>query len=312
MMIVDSLSGGESSSMMAAYSNANVRVFSVVCIDCPEHKTDKKLIQYTQDKFQKFCPNYTDFQATAEDDATLWAMIELEQFLGEEIVWVRGKSFDEVLSTKSIFGGEPTRLPSWARRYCTSEMKLLPIFEYVYFNSLTPCHMNIGFRYDETEAFHGDATKDRVRKFYYSWHKETKTWIPKNPHHFHYPINCNVVASSDGKKRMNWDYIYYRRAHFPLVEMGANKDMVTDFWKGKINFPKISNCEGCFHKNIETIAYKCNASPAKMRWWMRQENRGKGTWRDDKISYETIGNSKIGRQLKLSEVSECESEGCGV
>lgn len=294
MIGVDSLSGGMSSSMMGALSGADHSVFSVVTINCPEHKTDPALIRYTQDKFAKFCPNYPDFQATAEDDATLWAMIELEQYIGKEIAWVRGKLFDDVLTTKSMFGGQPTRLPSWARRYCTSEMKLLPIFEYLYFNDLTPCHMNIGFRDDEP---------NRKHKFYFN-----KDGTPKNPHAFHYPLTCNNY----GENQMKWSDVYYRRAHFPLIEMGVTKEMVKDFWRGKIKFPEISNCEGCFHKNIETIAFKCHTSPAKMRWWMRMEKIGKGTWRDDKLSYETIGNSKLGRQLTISEVSECESEGCGV
>ena len=293
MITVDSLSGGESSSMMATLTKADIRIFSVVCIDCPEHKTDPALIRYTQDKFQKYCPNYPDFQATAEDDQTLIAMMELEQYLGKEIVWVRGKSFDDLLRSKSLFGGERTRLPSWARRYCTSEMKLLPIFEYLYFHALTPCHMNIGFRFDEPT---------RIKKMYFN--KDG----PKNSHFFHYPLDCNFF----GEHRMNWKDVYYRRCHFPLYENLIVKDQVRAFWKGKIAFPEISNCEGCFHKNIETIAIKCHSSPAKMRWWMRQEKIGKGTWRDDKITYERIAKSKIGSQLKLSEVSECESEGCGV
>jgi hypothetical protein len=293
-IIVDSLSGGMSSSMMGAISDANSRIFSVVCIRCPEHKTDPALIRYTKDKFEKFCPNYPDFQATAEDDATLLAMIELEQFLGKEIIWVRGKTFDDLLTTKSFFGGKPTILPSRARRYCTIEMKLIPIFEYLYFNDLTPCHMNIGFRADEP---------NRKHKFY-----SNKDLTAKNPHHMHYPLSCNNY----GQNKQNWSNLYYRRAHFPLIQMGVTKEMVKDFWRGKIKFPEISNCEGCFHKNIETIAVKCQTSPAKMRWWMKMENIGKGTWRDDKLLYETIANSKLGRQLTISEVSECESEGCGL
>lgn len=290
---VTSTSGGETSSYLAVKYPTDINIFAVVCIDCPEHKTDKALIKYAENKFQKYCPLFPDFQATAEDDDTLWAMIELEQFLGKEIVWVRGKLFDDVISTPNYNSGAPGKLPSWARRYCTVNMKLLPIFEYLYFNSLLPCHMNIGFRADETT--------DRIHKFYFK-----KDGTPKNPHHFKYPINSNNF----GEFRQNWESIYYRRCHFPLKEDGITKDIVQDFWKGKIKFPEISNCEGCFHKNIETIAYKCHTSPAKMRWWMRQEQKGKGTWKDSRVTYERISQSKIGRQMTLKEAATCDSGGC--
>ena len=293
IVTVNSLSGGRTSSYMAVKYPADVNVFAVVCIeDCPEHLTDPAILRYARDKFEKYCPNYPDFIATAEDDRTLLAMMELEQFIGKEIVWVRGESFDNLIANggRKIFGGASTRLPSWARRYCTTEMKLLPIFEYLYFAGLLPCHMNIGFRSDEPK---------RIENFYAPG---------KNGHHFHYPVNCRTY----GEKKQNWESIYYRRAHFPLFTDGTTSDTVNKFWEGKIDFPKISNCEFCFHKNLETIALMCRLSPTKLPWWKSQEEKGKGTWRDDNITYETISKSRLAQRLDLFEqnVCGCTSEGC--
>lgn len=295
---VGSLSGGESSSYMEEMFPSELPIFSVVCIDkgC-DHKTDPSIVKYARDKFEKYCPIYPDFFVTAEQDATLLAMIELEQHLGREIVWVRGESFDSIIGRRheSFKAGNNPWLPSWKRRYCTELMKLLPIFEYLYLNGHTPCHMNIGFRADETT--------DRVHKFYYD-----KDGNAKNPHFFKYPISSNYF----GAFRKSWKDIYYRRAHFPLRDNGVTKEMVQSYWRGKIKFPKISNCVGCFHKNIETLAVMCNLEPAKMRWFAEQEKLNMGTWRDDRITYEKIAKSKLGTQLKIEEVSECESEGCGL
>ena len=291
---------------MAANYPADVNVFAVVCIeDCPEHKTDPAIIKYAKDKFERFCPLYPDFIATAEDDKTLVAMMELEQYIGKEIVWVRGESFDSIIDAggRRVFGGKPNRLPSWARRYCTSEMKLLPIFEYLYFNDLIPCLMNIGYRADETS--------NRIRKLYQKYDRASKTWEDKKPgpHFFHYPVSCNVLNTNQ-----KWSNILYRRCRFPLVKNHITNVIVKEFWKGKIEFPVVSNCEGCFHKEPEVIAYKCRTSPTKMPWWIRQEKKGKGRWLDINLTYEQISNSKLPLMLDLmheiADGGHCDSEGC--
>ena len=38
----------------------------------------------------------TEFIATAEDDLTLTLMFDLEQFIGKEIIWVTGETFEQV------------------------------------------------------------------------------------------------------------------------------------------------------------------------------------------------------------------------
>jgi len=135
---VNSISGGKTSAYLAAKYPADYEVFSLVCLDDPEcAPKDKSLIQYVNAKLEKFTPLRGEFIATAEDDQTLVVMRDLEQYLGREIIWVRGKSFDGVIDERyeRVQLGNHFRLPSWARRYCTEEMKLEPIFEW-WFNEI--------------------------------------------------------------------------------------------------------------------------------------------------------------------------------
>lgn len=75
MITLNSLSGGKTSSYMAAHFPADFDVFAVVCIDDPKcSPKDAGLIQYANDKFQKFSRNKSEFIATAEDDQTLRAV----------------------------------------------------------------------------------------------------------------------------------------------------------------------------------------------------------------------------------------------
>ena len=55
----------------------------------------------------------------------MFGMLDLEQFIGKKIHWVSGKTFDEVLNASYN-----NLLPSALRRYCTTEMKMQPIFEW--------------------------------------------------------------------------------------------------------------------------------------------------------------------------------------
>lgn len=137
MITVNSLSGGKTSSYMAVHCPTDKNVFAVVLIDDPEcSPKDKGLIQKVSDKLGR------DFIATAEDDLTLAAMLDLEQLMGRNIDWVYGKSFDRTVEKRK-------HLPNKMWRYCTLEMKLRPIKNYC--KQFGNVEMNIGFRYDEKE-----------------------------------------------------------------------------------------------------------------------------------------------------------------
>lgn len=136
MKIVNSISGGKTSCFMAVNYPADINIFACVCINhSPAAPKDKAVLSYCLEKLNG------NFIASAEHEKTLRVMMQLEQLLGKEIIWVRGKSFDQIID-------EAGCLPTWARRFCTTDMKILPIFEYTYFR-FGKVYMQIGFRGDE-------------------------------------------------------------------------------------------------------------------------------------------------------------------
>ena len=64
-----------------------------------------------------------EFIGTLEDDVIINTILDLEQFIGQEIHWVTGKTFDEV-----IVRGKKKYLPNVTQRFCTTDMKLKPLF----------------------------------------------------------------------------------------------------------------------------------------------------------------------------------------
>ncbi len=295
---VNSISGGKTSAYISVHYPADYEVFSLVCInDQKSRPKDKKVTDYVNNKLEKFRNEFGEFIATAEDDATLVAMMDLEQYIGREIIWVRGMSFDDVIDK-----GTQTRLPSWARRYCTEKMKLLPIF-YWWFNNIGgDCNMRIGFRFDEY---------DRMERFFnYS-----------DPTNFRIPIACKTYGQKKQiLKTFNWRY-----CSFPLIKNSITKDIVSKYWQAngwidddlfgggrrQIKFPAISNCVGCFHKKPETLAVMWNLNESKMKWFAEQEKKEMGTWLDSMITYEQIGmNREDWIEEMIKDGSSCDSGGC--
>lgn len=299
MQTVNSLSGGKTSAYIAVHYPADYDVFSVVCIDDVECKPkDQAIISYANKKLEKLIPQYGEFIATAEDDATLQVMMDLEQLIGREIIWVRGKSFDNVIDD-----GPQKRLPSWARRYCTEEMKLQPIFDW-WFNQIgEKCNMRIGFRFDEFT---------RMERFFNN----------SNPMNYKVPVSCSTL----GKRQQKHQNFNWRHCSFPLIKDGITKQHINDYWQNngfiggnlfeerkQIKFPVISNCVGCFHKKPETLCIMSAMHPEKMNWFAIQEEKNMGTWLDSRVKYQTfINHSKDNwiPEMIQENGSVCDSGGC--
>lgn len=146
MKIVNSISGGKTSSYMAKHYDADINIFSLVRIESKLCKPkDKSIIRYVSEKIDM------DFIATAESDTTLFLLRDLEQLIGSSITWVTGYTFEETIKRK---GGI---LPNMMLRFCTQEMKMRPIFDYCY-NNFGKVKMNIGFRWDEIERANNQNT----------------------------------------------------------------------------------------------------------------------------------------------------------
>lgn len=275
---INSLSGGKTSSYVAMNYPADYNVFSLVCIDdivC--QPKDRSIIQYVNAKLEKFIPEYGEFIATAEDDKTLYVMRDLEQMLGKEIIWVRGDSFDDVISK-----GTQTRLPSWARRYCTDKMKLLPIFMWWFHNIGETVNMRIGFRQDEF---------DRMIRFFNN----------SDPTNYSIPTSCSLR----GERRQKHETFKWRFCEMPLIKDGIDKADVDNYWRRKkipanlfepersLPFPDISNCIHCFHKHEDILTLQAVINENKMAWAAAKEffpkgQKHMGTWLDNQHTYGQI------------------------
>lgn len=306
MKTVNSVSGGKTSAYIAVHYPADYDVFSVVCLDDTKcAPKDPGLLKYANEKLSKYASEFGEFIATAEDDKTLLAMMHLEQYIGREITWLRGRSFDQILHEKSIFGGVPGRLPSWARRYCTSIMKMEAIFVWWFLNVYEKVNMRLGFRFDEF---------GRMERFFNNG----------NANDFKYPVSC----STKGERRQKLEIFNWRYCSFPLIQTAVDKSIVEQYWQThgtipgtlfqeeiQINFPVISNCVGCFHKKPETLAVMWEMHPEKMQWFADQELLGKGTWLDNNQTYQSIGDNRIDiakevmyEYMTLGE--SCDTGGC--
>lgn len=274
MKTVNSVSGGKTSSYMAVHYPADINIFAVVCIDYPKAAPkDPAVLKYCLDKLNG------NFIASAERQKTLKVMMDLEQVLGKEIIWVRGKSFDQIID-------EAGCLPTWARRFCTTEMKIKPIFEYCYFR-YGKVKMQIGFRGDEPR---------RIKK-------------GEQERMFHYPISCNNF----GAKQQNWEHIDYSEKTFPLRRTFHYE--IRAFWEKEhpeFIFPLDSNCAGCHHKPSELIKANYLEDPEILEWFSLQEKKGKfNTWHDDLIPYEQVFKTEYENLFSsLSDFTMCDSGGC--
>ena len=93
---------GKRSSYIAANYPADFNVFALVRTSDPECIFPEKIRQIVSDKIG------TEFIGTLEDDMIIYTILDLEQYIGQKIEWVTGKTFDEIVLRKN---GTGTYLP---------------------------------------------------------------------------------------------------------------------------------------------------------------------------------------------------------
>lgn len=97
MKTVNSLSGGKTSSYIAANYPADFNVFALVRTDDKKCLfPDPKIRQIVSDKIG------TEFIGTLEDDQIIYTMLDLEQFIGSKIDWITGESFDKIIKKPAV------------------------------------------------------------------------------------------------------------------------------------------------------------------------------------------------------------------
>jgi hypothetical protein len=213
MKTINSLSGGKTSSYLAKHFPADYNIFSLVRIEdrrCTPK--DEKLVKFISDK------------------------------IGQEIIWVTGRTFEQV--NRKATGGKG--LPNQQWRFCTTEMKMRPIWDWWYKNINEKVKMGIGFRYDEMER------ADRLSTTF------------------------KGIVGQSANGRNKWEEIEWREGYFPLIE---NKITHYDVKKWAdstpLIFPADSNCVGCFHKPMQQLRKNWDLEPEKMQWFAEQESKTK-------------------------------------
>jgi len=281
MKKVNSLSGGKTSSYIAANYPADYDVFSLVRIEDERARfKDEKIRKEVEDRIQ------APFIATAEEDAIIYTMLDLEQYIGREITWVTGLTFDQVVKTK---GGW---LPNKLHRYCTTNMKLIPIFNWWYKEIGEPCDMRIGFRANEQ--------------------RRAKKMIERKNENGLLEIKATVEKHPNGRNK--WQNFEWQSPSFPLILDNIYKDKIEQYWKDKpVRFAWMNNCVGCFHRNEILLKKMFERNPEKMQWFSDQEigRGGKGTWKTG-VTYEKIKEYKLQFELFEDDFDECDSGYCGL
>lgn len=277
MKTINSLSGGKTSSYMAVHYPADYSIFALV-------RTNDKSCMFPDAKLRQVVSDRigTEFIGTLEEDAIIYTMMDLEQMLGKEIIWISNTTFENVID---VAGGY---LPNIMRRFCTQKMKVEPIAQWCYDNTDLPVEMRIGFRANELNRANRMLNKqtDGIENFKFKIGQKN---------------NRNM-----------WKEMPYRKCVFPLIENGIYKDDVEQFWKDKnVRFAVRNNCVGCFHRNELLLNVISNLHTNKFDWFMEQEKKNNCTFKKG-ITYEKIKNYRTQLDLFETDFNECDSGYCGM
>jgi len=263
---ITSISGGRTSAYIAANYPADYIVFALVCIDCHNAGAhiDKAIKRMVNDRLQKFCSHWPEFVATSEDPQVLRTIFDLEQKIGQEIVWLRGIGWEQAIRWRQC-------IPNKIKRWCTTWFKIVPIFEWCLKYTGLPVRTNIGYRYDEMEradAFFGGSLK--------------------------YPVRCERYKSGDWKHR--WEvFENWQTPVFPLIRDKVMRPQIMKFWEGsEIKFAADSNCQNCFWKPEQQLRENFKTNASIMRWAQIQEDLAERTFKES-MNMEQI--SRLGMQL---------------
>lgn len=280
MKTVNSLSGGKTSSYIAANYPADYDVFSLVRIEDESCRfKDEKIRKEVEDRLQ------ASFVGTAEDDTIVYTMLDLEQYIGRPITWVTGPTFDELIKQKGDY------LPSYMRRFCTTELKTFPIAQWRYETIQEDCVMRFGFRANEMR---------RANKMTKKLNEDGKTEV-------------KIVVGKHKNGNNKWKTIEYCTPEFPLIKDNIYKDQIELYWSDKpVRFATWNNCVGCFHQEVGKLKRRWQTDAVKMEWFAKKERNSKldATWRTG-VTYDKIKEWNPSFQL-FDEDYECDSGYCGL
>lgn len=282
MQSITSVSGGRTSAFLAKKYPTDHLLFALVRTDNLNCKfKDEALRRLVEDRIQK------EFIGTLEDDLIITTMFELEQYLGQKINWVSGPTYDWVIANR---GGW---LPNKLHRYCTTAMKIEPMFYWWAENIGEPIVMNIGYRANETIRANKMLGRCNDNGFI-----EQEATFEKH-----------VGGTYHDKNK--WEKVPWQRPVFPLIEDNIYKDEITKYWEDKpVLFAEYNNCVGCFHRNPYFLKKMFNVHPAKMAWFKDQEGGDKAYWKSD-VSYAAIEKFSLQGDM-FSLATACDDGFCEI
>jgi hypothetical protein len=280
MKTVNSLSGGKSSSYIALNHPADYNVFSLV-------RTNDKSCMYPDAKVRQIVSDKIgcEFVGTTEQDAIIKIMLQLSEKI--DIDWVTGETFEDVIDYKGGY------LPNMMVRYCTTHLKMIPIFKWWKENINEVCDMRIGFRKGEERR-----QNNMLNKLNENGNEEIK-----------------VIVGKSGT-RNKWGMVEWRKPSFPLIDNGVDNRAIQEYWNknNDIDFPKgyYNNCVGCFHRSPMFLNKMNQEHPNKIEWFAKMEEiNSPNTFRKD-VSYKEIMKYNPQSELSFDDFSECDSGFCGL
>jgi hypothetical protein len=281
MKTVNSISGGKTSAYIAKHFPADINIFSLVRIEDRDNLwmkgKDEKTRQLISDKLG------TEFIGTAEMDEIIYTILDLEQYIGTEVTWITGKTFEEVIKLKGNY------LPNKMVRFCTVEMKIKPIFNWLKENTDLPVEMRIGFRPNEIKRAEGVLAKaDETGLEYFE----------------------TVIGKKGSQNK--WGKVPYRYCKFPLIENNISKDTIYNYWNDKpVRFAYRNNCVGCVNRQPLMISHMASKDLDKVKWFEKQEIKTGNKFLSD-VSFSQILNFGIQNTFFDDDFNECDSGFCGI
>lgn len=282
MKTVNSISGGKTSAFLMVHYPADINIFSLVRVedkDCLWMRgKDEQTRQLISDRIG------AEFIGTAEMDEIIYTILDLEQFTGQEVKIITGKTFEQIIKNRGGY------LPNKTTRYCTVEMKIKPIFDYLKLLNILPVEMRIGFRPNEIERAERmlqQADRSGIEHF--------ETIIGKR------------------KTQNKWGKVPYRKATFPLIAENITKDVIYNFWNDKpVRFAYRNNCVGCVNRQPLMISHMATKELHKVEWFNKMEQETGNRFISD-ISFEQILKFSTQAQLFSDEdFSSCDSGYCNL
>ena len=282
MIKVNSISGGKTSAYIAANYKADYNIFALV------RTNDKKCI-YPDAKIRQIVSDKIgcEFIGTLEMDDIIHTILDLEQYIGQEITWLTGKTFEQICKR-----GNKTYLPSMIRRFCTDELKLEPIKKWWLENLDEVVEMRIGYRANETRRA-SNMLKRSVNGL----------------------LEDKFIVGKHKSGRNKWQLKKWQKPSFPLIDDGIYKDAIVNYWSGKpVRFAELNNCVGCFHRNAILLNKLFNSKHSnKMEFFSSLEKNAtnKAHFKTG-LTYKQIKSHNLQNEISFDDFTECDSGYCGL